>query len=371
MNTIAFFQGPRDRSAPYSLSLTLPVMRFILWFFAALLSAQCSAQIPTKSITLGRQHVVILADSALAAEYIIADSTDRFFERVTAVEMSIQMKKPLNQQVSSADLATEYRRFLQSDMDGFTADEAKMVEKTLRQIYPHCTRLRPDIFPDTLVLIKTKALHYGEGVYYTRENTIVIPYNALAGDRDAFKTTLYHELFHVFSRLNPDKRRALYQRIGFSGLGYDRLELPPLLAARVLHNPDGVDFAQVIELSQPQRPAILAVPIIYANEPGYKADKPAFFSYLTFELFQVKETGDGRWRVLTKPDGLSSTLDLRSQPDFFRQIGDNTGYIIHPDEVLADNFAFLMEELERGEPVKKFSEAGRQLLRDLEAALRR
>lgn len=346
-------------------------MRFFLWLSAALLSAQCSAQIPTKTITLGPGQVVLLADSAFAARYIISDSTDRFFERVSAVEMSIQMKKPLNRQTSRADLMSAYRQFLQSDMAGFSAEEAKMVEKTLKQIYPPCMRLHPDIFPDTLVLIKTKALHYGEGVYYTRENTIVIPYNALSGDRDAFKTTLCHELFHVYSRLHPEKRRALYQRIGFSGIGYDRLELPPLLAERVLHNPDGVDFAQIIELQQPKAPLIRAVPIIYANEPGFVERKPAFFSYLTFELFQVKESGDGIWRVLTKPDGLSSTLDLRNQPDFFRQIGDNTGYIIHPDEVLADNFAFLMEELEGGKPVKKFSEAGRQLLRDLEAILRR
>ncbi|MEM6377242.1 MAG: hypothetical protein AAF705_03455, partial [Bacteroidota bacterium] len=48
----------------------------------------------------------------------------------------------------------------------------------------------------------------------------------------------------------------------------------------------------------------------------------------------------------------SSPLDFRSITEsLFDQIGNNTFYIIHPDEILADNFAILIastsEEFEK------------------------
>jgi hypothetical protein len=339
---------------------------------AVLFALQCTAQQPAKVLNLDAGHVVIVADSALAARYIVTDTMDYFFKRVSATEMSIQMKNPLENLPPAADLVKSYREFLQSDVEGFSQTELETVEKTMRQMFSTCMQVNSDLFPDTLVVIKTKAKHYGEGVYYTRANTIIIPQDALApGNQDAFHRTMYHELFHVFSRLNPKKREDLYQLIGFSSLGYERLQVPKALADRLLHNPDGVDFAQKIDLKQPDGAVIHAIPVIYANETGFTKGKPLFFGYLEFELFQIEQTGDGRWKVLTKPDGYRSTLDLRKQPDFFRQIRDNTGYIIHPDEVLADNFAYILEGLERGAPVKKFSDSGSQLLRDIEAVLRR
>ncbi|MBP6812017.1 MAG: hypothetical protein KA138_10885, partial [Saprospiraceae bacterium] len=68
--------------------------------------------------------------------------------------------------------------------------------------------------------------------------------------------------------------------------------------------------------------------------------------------------------------GYSSALNMQGQADFFRQIKDNTGYIIHPDEVLADNFAFIMQERNGQKVSLKFSAEGKQLLVDLEAVLK-
>ena len=35
-------------------------------------------------------------------------------------------------------------------------------------------------------------------------------------------------------------------------------------------------------------------------------------------------------------------MEPDTQPDYFRQIGRNTSYIIHPEEVLADNFSMMV-----------------------------
>jgi FlaA1/EpsC-like NDP-sugar epimerase len=89
-----------------------------------------------------------------------------------------------------------------------------------------------------------------------------------------------------------------------------------------------------------------------------------------FNLFQIEKQADGQWKVIVKDDGISSTLDIQGQPDFYRQIKDNTGYIIHPDEVLADNFAFIMQEKNGQKVSLKFSPEGKKLLVDLEALLK-
>jgi hypothetical protein len=35
-------------------------------------------------------------------------------------------------------------------------------------------------------------------------------------------------------------------------------------------------------------------------------------------------------------------LDVRQVSGFMEQVGENTDYIIHPEEILADNFALLL-----------------------------
>lgn len=346
-------------------------------FFPTLFSLffifSCTAQRPDQIqfVKLDNRHILLLPDSADAARFIGEDKTDLFFERVTAAEMSIQMKQPLEADQTRMEMLPAFVDYLRRDMESFSPHESQLVAATMQIVFNTCQMVAPGLFPDTLIMLKTKGKHYGPSVYYTRENCIVIPADVLAEEmRRQFTTTMYHELFHVYSRLNPEKRAQLYKLIGFEAIGLDRLRLPEPLAARVLHNPDGVDFAQKITLDAGNGKTIDAIPIIYANHPGFKPEKQEFFAYVEFNLYQIEKTPDGVWKVLTKDDGYSSLLDLRNLPDFFRQIKDNTGYIIHPDEVLADNFAFLMQGKNNPGITAKFSGEGKKLLADIEAVLK-
>ncbi len=333
---------------------------------------RCQAQpVATASlITLDEKHAVRLLDSAQTASALLTDTLDRFFERVTAVEMSIQMKKPLQPGQTRADLLPDFEDYLRRDAASFTADETAFVADVVQEMWQTAQKAALDVFPDTLLLLKIKGKPYGPSVYYTRQNTIVIPQDVLRlRRRQDFLNTMYHELFHVYSRLRPDKRARLYRRIGFESIGMHRLELPQPLAERILHNPDGADFGQKITLKEGNK-ITEAIPVIYANEPGYVSQKRLFFTYLEFSLFEIIPQADGRWYVRTQEDGLSSTLDLQKLPDFYRQIGDNTTYIIHPDEVLADNFALLMASKKDPLALRRLSESGQKLVWDIEAIVR-
>lgn len=349
------------------IAVKLPILIFFLLAFCC---AACRAQ-PVSELRLGPHTVVLLLDSTQAARTITTDMHDRIFEHLTAAEMSIQMKKPLLAGQTRVDILPQYLAFLRSDVVDFNAQEAKFTTEVFEKVYKTTESVVAGIFPDTLKIIKTKGRHYGDGVYYTRDNCIIIPANELESrKRDNFTTTMFHELFHVYSRLNAVKRQQLYALIGFTDIGLDKLQMPSTLSERTLYNPDGVNFAQKINVTAPDGTPIQAVPILFASNLGYANGRDEFFSYLEFSLFQIKPNADGTWQVLVAPNGYSSTLEMSKIPDFFTQIKDNTGYIIHPDEVLADNFAFLMGSKKSPALIAKFSTPGKKLLEDIEMVLK-
>jgi hypothetical protein len=348
------------------------MMRNTLLFlgFITLLSCACTAQNPVKELRFPNGKICLLLDSVAAGEAITYDKRDGYFEKVNASEMSIQMHQALTDGQTREQLLPKYRQFLKTDVEGFSYDESKFIEGVMEKVFRTVNGVSPDIFPDTIKLIKTKGKHYGDGVWYTRENCIIIPADELGRRKtNPFTTTMYHELFHVWSRLNPSKSALAYKLIGFESIGYANLALPKGLADRALYNPDGVDFAQKIALAQADGSTIYAIPIIYSNHLGWTDERNTFFAYLEFNLFQIQKQANGQWAVVVKDDGFSSTLNIQEQPDFNRQIKDNTGYIIHPDEVLADNFAFIMQERNGQKVSLSFSKEGKQLLKDLEAVL--
>ena len=57
---------------------------------------------------------------------------------------------------------------------------------------------------------------------------------------------------------------------------------------------------------------------------------------------------------------------MKTTKGFYEQIGKNTQYIIHPDEVLADNFIIMCMAKEDKGTLDKLGEEGKKLVSDLE-----
>ena len=75
---------------------------------------------------------------------------------------------------------------------------------------------------------------------------------------------------------------------------------------------------------------------------------------------------------MTTRDG-ASTIKTKEVNNFFEQIGRNTNYIIHPDEVLADNFIFLTMWRAGEKTLKDLkinTDEGKQLLLDMEKIIK-
>ena len=315
----------------------------------------------------------VLLDSIAAAQAIIIDKTDGLFERITPIDMAIQTKQSLKRKGDRTKMLVDYKAFLQQDVEDFTAKEKVVLTKLMRKAIRLCDSLSHKILPTTIQLIKTKGKHYGDGAFYTRDDCIIIPASDLKTPNEKqLLQVMLHEISHIISRYNPALREKLYNLVGFEKiLTESNLIINEPLKSQLLANPDGMNMEYAIQVHAPNGELIWALPLLYANKRDFQPKSPAFFSYLTFELFELKKQEDGRFLVHTDKNG-HATLMLGKLPDFFKKIGDNTQYIIHPDEIIADNFWMMTLATQQvdGVTMDKFSAAGKVLILDVEKAVR-
>jgi hypothetical protein len=192
--------------------------------------------------------------------------------------------------------------------------------------------------PAVVPLVKTTGREEG-GAAYCRGPAIVLPQNLVDGNPDRLARILTHELFHILSSNNPELRDALYATIGFHPT--NEIELPEPLRASKISNPDAPVIRHAITVTQDGRPIDLA-PVLFSRTPHYDPRQGGtIFAYLTFRLMQV-ENVDGRWRPVLV-DAKPVLLDPDNVPGYHERIGRNTRYIIHPEEILADSFVFLLD----------------------------
>jgi len=190
--------------------------------------------------------------------------------------------------------------------------------------------------PGVVLLVKTDGQECA-GAAYCRGAVIVLPTRMLA-DRSRLQSVLPHELFHVWSTHNPPTRQELYRAIGFELT--NKVELPERLQSRKITNPDAPLNNQFITVEQDGRRMEL-MPILISKTPRYDAARGgALFDYLDFKLMLLDGSQNMHRPALA--DGQPVLFEPSQVPGFSEQVGRNTKYIIHPEEILADNFVFLL-----------------------------
>lgn len=189
-------------------------------------------------------------------------------------------------------------------------------------------------FPDTVFLVKTSGAEEGGAPAYTRQNAIVLSESLLSGNKSNLKRILVHELFHILSRSNPEFRRTMYDIIGFKGC--NEVSYPADLEDLRITNPDAPYNDSYITVQYAGEPAHCMM-ILYANKP-YGGG--SLFQYMNIGLLRVEAVGDSM--QVQYHNGQAVVFKIEEVDGFFEQTGRNTLYIIHPEEILADNFVFAL-----------------------------
>jgi len=282
----------------------------------------------------------MLASGAAAAQELhfaslpeareILSTRDEFVARMSPFDRGARMKT--DRDVTEA----QYLEFAASAALEWTPAERDRFGAAFREISPAIARLNLPL-PQRIVLVKTSGQEEGNAAY-TRGRAIMFPPAMLKAPDAQFRHLLAHEIFHVATREAPAVAKALYAAIGFTPCG--ELKLPPELDARRITNPDAPRNDYCIDLTAGGQ-KVTAIPILLASVARYDVAKGGeFFKYLQLRFIWVTTGGPSPIPVMG--DGGPKLSELGALSGYFEQVGRNTEYIIHPEEVLAENFALLV-----------------------------
>ena len=263
---------------------------------------------------------------------------DDFIQRLSPFDRAARMK-------TDKDISEEeFLQFVASNALAWNDDEISMVESSLLSLKPRLEAIALP-WPKTIYMIKTTGKEEGDSAY-TRANAVIIPQSMLvSGMGKSLQKIISHELFHVLTRKNPALQEKLFAGIGFYKC--KEIAYPPKLQAMKITNPDAPRNDYCINL-QFADSSVWAVPILFSRSASYNVKQGGqFFDYLKFRLLVVTKDDTSVPSTLSYDQVDPQLVDLDQVSKFYEQVGKNTKYIIHPEEILADNFALLVQGEEK------------------------
>ncbi len=298
---------------------------FILPIIAAALFKLASASEINKGVPFSFASVIEGREILMAR--------DDFVQRLSRFDRSARLK-------TAKDVSEDtYLRFVGESVQEWSAEDKSIISSAIASLQIRINELSLP-WPEVIYLVKTTGNEEGHAAY-TRSNAIVLPAVMLVQKNMALiNKILVHELFHILTRNNPELKDKLYASIGFHNCG--EIAYPLSIRQTKLTNPDAPKNNYCILLGVDGMP-VWAIPVLYSPTPEYDENRGGdFFDYLKFDflLLQTRKSTDPM--TATYDDQRIRLVGPDDVSGFYEQVGRNTDYIIHPEEILADNFALLV-----------------------------
>jgi len=270
---------------------------------------------------------IVYADVETAKEILI--TRDEFINAMSPIDRSIRMKTTETVSVDS------FVNFLGQNALEWNDAEIEILKTAMDSILPVLQEIKLD-FPDTVYFAKTTGEEEGGGVY-TRQNAIIFPGVSEEVQNADLIHLIYHELFHILTRNNPEYQDDLYQIIEFYPC--NEIEFPDTLKNRRITNPDAPHNNYYIEV-EVEGEEIPVVPIVVSSVRMHQVtEETNLIQSLSFGLMAL-ENHDGMY-VPKMKDGLPVLYYYTNVPSFMEKVGHNTEYVLHPEEILAENFVLI------------------------------
>lgn len=264
-----------------------------------------------------------------------------------------------------------YLDYVAAQVMDWSTDEITALKGIVKVIAGKLARLDFRV-PDVIHLVKTSGEEEGHAAYTRQMNVIVLPVNMIqsaftqanygdplhSGTDPTYLTdVVIHELFHIFSKNNPERRWDLYRLVHFEPTGTD-VELPKV----PWPNADSATSLPEMKITNPDTPNLdtfirMEVPV--AASGGATTTKPllpvllstgpyaggVFFDYLDWWFMAIAHV-KGRWVAELDHDRrpvMYQSTALMSQ--YMKLVGRNiTDELFHPDEILAQNWVLVANE---------------------------
>lgn len=253
---------------------------------------------------------------------------DSFTNRWSKFDINSRVGKPNSN-------SKELFSYISDQVLQWTDAETELIDSILQNIQQSINNKKLKLYlPKTLYFIKTTLKEESGAIGYTRSNYIVLREDLLEIDRTMLEHIIAHELFHIQSRINPEFREKMYELIGFRLM--NEISYPDNLKDFKITNPDAPLNDSYITLTKGKK-SLDCMMVLFANKP-YSEGK--FIQYLNVGFLKLSDT---KPKQIDLTQGDPIIYSFKDVENFFSQVGKNTRYAIDPEEILADNYAYLIQ----------------------------
>lgn len=261
------------------------------------------------------------------AQMLITD-IDNFTNKLNSFDINLRLGKEDGRK-------SELLRLAMNETLNWSEEEKKKITATFKSLQSKIDKQKLKIkYPQEVILVKTSMKEEMNVAAYTRKNWIALGEEYInEATNEELEYLLAHEIFHLLTRSNKEFKKSVYSVIGFN-VTERELFFPIDIIEKRISNPDIELYDSYAEFTINGNKQKCSM-IIYSKIP-FSPEK-SLSDYLSVGLIPLNDN-----LIPVQNDGKTVIYDIEQAEDFYEKIGKNTQYIINPEEILADNFAYLL-----------------------------
>jgi hypothetical protein len=269
-------------------------------------------------------------DKAEAAEAILDDSMEPYFDKLLPLEMSAKTGVEITGS-TLAEMREEFKRRYTTNVGEFTETEKEILTSYINRIYRVVKKEFPAFAEIPWRFAKITERVEG-GLPHTRGNTIFMPSFAIGSDSEGiFMEVLIHEQFHVYERSHKEVVDAFCTEV----LGYEKvkeIQSCKWLDDRQIVDPDATDLKWIFSEKEGNVEKLYWSRVLFRCDKGLQKMQEDMWFY----GIEVEEKSEGVFVVKTDSDGKPEMKDLSSIKEFHdKAVPLQVWEIYHPYEYAA------------------------------------
>lgn len=279
------------------------------------------------------------------AQMLVTD-IDNFSNGLNQFDIDLRLQKPNSRK-------SEWLRLAMNETKNWSDSEKDKITRAFNAIKASIKKLKLNLeYPKEIVLLKTSMKEELNMGAYTRKNWIAIGEKFLEkGTDEQIRYLIGHELFHVLTRHSAVFKHTAYSTINFQVVNHEII-LPTDIIAKRISNPDIERRDSYVELTI-NGMSTKCVQVVYSTKPYTEGTIDQYmnvgFIPLNEDLIPIMKDGQ---TIIYSADEV--------QDEFQAKVGKNTPYLIDPEEIMADNFSFMLahkKDLANPEIIEKLKNA--------------
>ena len=282
------------------------------------------------SFTASAQKKISYRFATRAEAQMLITDIDNFTNRLNSFDINLRLGKENGRK-------SELLRLAMNETLNWSENEKKKITAAFKSLQAKIDKQKLKIkYPHEVILVKTSMKEEMNVAAYTRRNWIALGEKYInESTPESLEYLLAHEMFHLLTRSNKDFKKSVYSVIGFNVTDRE-LFFPIDIIEKRISNPDIEMYDSYAEFTingQKQKCSMM----IYSAIP-FSAEN-TLSDYLSVGLIPLNDS-----LIPLQENGQTVIYSIDQAEDFYQKIGKNTEYIINPEEILADNFAYLVTQ---------------------------